>query len=1255
MPRPRFWHFAAFHAIIPFKPSRAFSRYNHRQIKTLKVRTTTGGIMIRNLTCQWIRRPFACSALLSFFAIVAGSAQTPPIPKSLVTEPINDSSLVTLTGNTLRSAQLGDDRGPAPGSLPAQRLMLILKRSPQQEIELRSFLQSVQDPKSSDFRRFLSPDEFGQRYGLSDADLAKVQGWLRSHGLSISKVNRGRTAIEFSGTVSQVEQTFHTPIHRFVISGAEHLANISDPQVPAALGQVVAGVSSLNDLKPRPHTVMGPSGKWNPELHRYVPELTVAINGSQYLFVGPGDAATIYDSPNSFNNRFASGQTVYDGTGVTIGIAGTTFLNDPGPSFYRTLFGIGMANSLLTIYDGNQTNLDSSADETEAILDTEVSGGLAPGATVAYYAAGDTEFQSGLFLAIYRAIDDNIVDILSVSYGNCEEALGAAGNAQILNAWEQAAAQGITVTVSSGDSGSAGCDNPNTETVATHGLAINGLASTPYNIAVGGTDFDILSNNFSTYVYAIDGSHYTSAISYIPENPWNDSTTSNGLLAANTPYKDASEATNIFAAGGGASSFGQGGQTGYSKPLWQQGFAPSNTDTVRDVPDVSLLSGNGLYGALWAICIGEDGDCSEGSNSTIHGVGGTSAAAPAFAGILAMVEQKEGASTRLGQANAVLYRLAQSNPSAFHQIITGNNSVYCSSGSLNCAANEFLSGYNAGSSYNMATGLGSVDVSNLVNDWAGDALTPTSTTLSLDKTSFPHGTNVSFGSGVNPAAATGNVAITTNYASQPQATGGVPPFLLTLSGGSASGSFSELPGGTYNVYANYGGDATYAGSTSQPVQVQVSPENSVLQFSVATVNSNETITSVAGQTIPLGSFVTLNAQPIGASQAGNPSPITNATGTILFNDSYAGGGLATGFNSFPLDSTGNAEANTAGFNAGAHSLTASYSGDLSYNASNAGPINFTVAMAPTIVTIKSSASSTIGASFQLTPMIANGLPSGAPNPTGLFTLTDTTNNTVLGSVGAYLGAVLEVYAPQLTAGNNNLVATYGGDPNYLSSSPSAPVVVNCIAGCGNGTGQTIGLSFGQVSSFTIVPGQSLTSVVSVLPGGGFTGAVNLTCSIAGQNSNDQKIPTCSFSPAQINVTSNQSVSSTLTIGSTAATTSALRFPPGGKSRPGQLYAAGGTVLATILLLGITPRRLRRRYLIALIAIFLSISWVTACGGGGSGATTGGGGGKGGGGGGGGGGTTIPGTSADSYTVTFHAADAATGTVTAQDYFNFTVN
>jgi subtilase family serine protease len=1187
---------------------------------------------------------------LASLATAVSFSQSPSAPQPLITRPVDEAALVSLRGNTHPFIQRAYDRGAAPQSMAANRLLLILKRSQQQENALQVYLQSVQDRNSPNFRAFLSPVEFGQRYGIADTDLQTVEAWLRGHGLTVARVSKGRTAIEFSGTAGQVQAAFHTSIHKYASSasgGTEHWANATDPQIPAALAPVIAGVASLNDFKPRPQAVKGPSGKWSASAHRFLPDLTIDINGSNYLFAGPGDAATIYNSPNQFNAHLPSGQAAYDGTGVTIGVVEDTYADFSDTLNYQSLFGLP-SNQESLVVDGNPFNFNADADDTEAVLDLEIAQALAPAANIIMYTAEDTTFQPGIFLAAYRAIDDNAVSILSLSFSGCEVDQGASGNLEILNAWEQAAAQGISVVVSTDDSGSAGCDDPDTETVATGGLAVNGLASTPYNIAVGGTDFDVLSSSFATYVGTTSGAHQTTALSYIPEDAWNNSTPNPGLLSANTPNVDATGHTNVVAGGGGVSSAGDwttGTPAGYAKPAWQQGFAPSATDGVRDLPDVSLLASNGTHHAIWAVC--GDSDC-QGTDPTISGIGGTSASAPAFAGILALVSQSLGASVRLGQADWVLYKLAATAPHAFHPTQTSNNSVYCSTGTPDCGPNNFLNGYNTAGAYSPATGLGSVDIIQLISHWDSTGPAATATSLTLNKTSFVHGTPVSVNVTVSPSAAAGNVAVTSNAGAQPGATSSPAAITLPLQAGSAATSYSQLPGGAYNVFANYGGNGSYAGSMSQGVPVTVTPEDSQVQFTADTILSNNRLSSLAGATVPLGTSTILDAAPIGKSQASSSQPITDATGTIFFGDTYSSlfGQCST---NVTLTSAGTAEAAFATCGAGAHSITAQYYGDLSYNQSVSAPINFTVLQAPTSISLTSDITTIAYGQVNITAKLADNVTAAGFYPINPISFTNTTNNTSLGTasalantcpsgIGVCVTSLLQLTPQQLLLGANAITATYPGDTNFAASAPSAPITITCTAGCSNGTGQTLFLDFGG-STGIVAPGGSLAFTVNVAENGGFAGAVNLTCSIKGKNAGDINLPTCSFNPTQVTLTSQGTVSSTLTIKTTAPITSTLAYPATNR------WLATTAAMACLLIFGLGGDR--RRCLLSAFVLLAALSGISACGGSSSGGTgtTGGGGGT----------HTIPGTTPDTYTVTFNAADAATGTLTAEDYFTIDVD
>ena len=1204
------------------------------------------------------RFPLWKGALLSLpIAIVLGvpgAAQTHSTAQPLITRPVDESSLVTLRGNVYPLARPQFDRGPAPASLGAQRELLVLKRSPGQEAKLQQYLASLEDKNSPNFHHFLTPEQFGQQYGPAPEDVAQIVSWLSGQGFSVNQVAKSNMAIEFSGSVNQVQTAFHTQIDRFVINGQEHVANVSNPRIPSELASVVAGVSPLNDFYPRPQAIHGPSGQWNAAEKRFVPQLTVSISSSPYLFVSPGDVATIYDAPTSLNTHLKAGQATYDGTGVTIGIATDGGVNLSDVQKYRALFKMP-ATQVSVIMDGNSPG---SGDDTESTLDAEIAGAIAPGAQITYYQAADTTFQSGVMLAILRAIDDNAVNILNVSYSACELSQGAAGNQAILNAWEQAAAQGIAVTVSSGDSGSAGCDNPDTQTVASHGFGVNALASTPYTVAVGGTDFDVLLNHFSTYASATNSGNYTSALSYIPEATWNNSPASNGSAASDQPNVDYNGNTNIAAGGGGASSAGlydTAGNVlgGYAKPLWQQQYETSagiTADKVRDVPDVSLFAANGMYGALWATC--GDNDCT-GSNPTITGIGGTSASAPAFAGVLALINQRVGATERLGQPNWVLYQLAKMHPEAFHQIGSGNNAVICASGTLNCAANGFLNGYDAAGSYNLATGLGSVDISSLVNDWTSVGKTQTTTALTLSATSFQHGQPIAIGIGVNPSGATGNVAITNDLSAR-GLFGSDSQISLPLSNGQAAGNWVAFPGGTYDVYANYGGDANYGGSISAPTQITVTPEGSILQLAV-TADVNGALTSAAGKTVTYGTYVSIDAQPIGKSQVSNPNPLKNATGTVSFTDTNANGAQGSGM----LDATGNAEFPLHSFGAGTHTVTASYWGDGSYNPSTSASVSFTVLKAGATASVTTNVNSIYSGFVIVTTAIRpNVVSSSAQLPNGTVTFTDATNGAVLEttgglnpvedpSTGAYYSTVaIDVQVSQLTLGANSIVATYNGDANYTASVASAPVAVACTAGCGNGTGQALTLSFGTSSPASAMraAGTTSTTPVSVGQSGGFSGDVILTCSVAGTKSGDINIPKCIFNPGTVTITNNQGGQSTLTVTTTAAGTTASAT-----ARDGGMWTAvrGGAMLACVFIFGI-PRRRRSlamlRIVLCAVAVGAVLGGMMGCGGGASNgsapaASS----------------DAATGTTPDSYTITFRAVDAKTGTLTAQDYFTITVN
>ncbi len=1194
-------------------------------------------------------------AVLSFCVPCAAAQNAVTPTPNRVPGPIDDNERVALKGNVHPLVQKQFDQGTAPGSTPTGRIILVLQRSTAQQRALTQYLNDLQSPASPAYHNWLTPAQYGDAYGISRSDLLSVQSWLETYGFKIEKVPAAHNVIEFSGTFGQVEAAFHTSIHKLSGNGETHFANVSDPQIPAALAPVIAGGGPLNDFHPKPTLVLGPESRYDPSTNRIVPDLTVNFRNGLNLLVDPADAAIIYDIPNSALNPSYSG-TTYDGTGVSIGSAGISDLTLADVANYRMAFlgeSPGAVNLPTVVVDGADPGLNSAGGE--ALGDTEISGGIAPKAKIYFYTAAFTDLSSGLLNAVFRALDDNTVSILSMSFGECEAALGTSGNQIILEASEQAAAQGITRTNSAGDGGSAGCDDFHTQSVATQGFAVNGLASTPYDIAVGGTDFDVLSSSFPSYANSSLGAppYYATALKYIPENPWNDSTSVNTTYSNNVAYKNGNGAGNIFAGSGGSSSV-------YAKPAFQAALTPS--DGYRDLPDVSLLSALGMYGAGWAICTDNvtDGVTTQTyagclktngqftSNTVFEGGGGTSLSAPAFAGMMALVAQAHGSPAdnyRLGQADVVLYQLAQSKYSTiFHDVTTGNNSVACASGTPDCGTNLFMTGYNAGPGYDLASGLGSVDVAAMVNNWTSVSLASTSTSLNMNGSTTPytgvHGHAVTFNVAVSPATATGVVAIVDNAA---EVNGGVQnngQLAIPISGGAGSAVYSGLPGGSYTVWARYGGDTANASSTSAMprINVTITPESSTTTLAI---NAYDSVTeqTIPGTSIPYGSYVFADAQITGTAERSTTQGV--ATGTVSFvnGNGTLGSAAVSSSNqaSWPtaVGWGGGLGANSGVLSPGSYQIVANYSGDPSYNPSSSKPVAFSVVPATTSFTNQQpSYSVASGQAVTVAFELATKWNPGAA-PTGTVSLN--VNNQVLGSTSNFglikggSGATLSEYASgsvtiqasQLSNGQNTVTVSYSGDSNYSASSSTINVV----------SGVAFTLSGG--GNILVSPGASSGNSIgiSLTPTNGFTGTVNLTCSVSTSLINPIDLPGCALTPASVSVTGTTVVSSTLTISTTAATGSALRQGP---FRFGGLTA----LLALMVWFGIPPRR--SGWLRMGIAVALAVSTgALGCGSGGSGSTSTGGGNSG----------TTPG----SYSVTVTGTDAATGKITAHATVNLAVD
>ncbi len=1024
------------------------------------------------------------AALIALIAVSPSSfgqeAQTiAAAPRPLITQALDEAQLTRLSGNTHPLARPQFDLGTAPASLPMQRMLLVLKRGLEQEAALERFMDDQQDKNSPSYHKWLTPEQFGQQFGPTDADLQTITAWLQSHGFQVGST-KGRTVLEFSGSASQVQEAFHTSIHKYIVNGEQHWANASDPSIPTALMPAVAGIASLNDFPRKP--MNAPAGvfkrdKQTGKIEAVNPEFTFpsgcvennSVQAACFYGVGPWDFATIYDVQPLWNAGV-------NGTGQTIAIVGESNINPQDVADFQSIFGLP-ANPPNIILNGPDPGLQP--DEGEADIDVQWSGAVAPKATIDFVVSQSTETTAGIDLSAVYIVENNLAPVMSESYGLCELGLGTAGN-QFYNAlWQQAAAQGITVFISSGDNGSAGCDDFGAQSPAPakYGLQVSGFASTPYNVAVGGTDFNDFSNPATYWSTTNNSTTQASALSYIPEVPWNSSCT-NAIFSTiglstnpETNCNDSRVIPNfvvpVGGSGGASACTTPSGSTpstcagGYVKPSWQTGTGVP-ADGKRDIPDVSLFASNGFLQSFYIVCQSDQTyfTCNLNLNSTVYyfrGFGGTSVSSPAFAGLMALVNQQYG---RQGNANYILYKLAAQQPTAFHDVTTGTIAMPCATGSPNCStttaghAYGVLTGYNAGVGYDLATGLGSVDANLLVTKWNSITLAPSTTTLnSLTPTTITHGQAVNFnvtvasqsGTGATP---TGQVSLIAQPTSSTQGIGG---FALNGSG-IASGSTEMLPGGTYSVTAHYPGDSTYAPSDSTGISVTVGKENSQPKAYLVTFNSNGTINNPNASTTVYGSSYLLRVDVDNAAgQLCSPVATTGATGCPSGTVTLTNNGNQLDAGTYALNSYGYVEDQTVQLPGGTDSIVAAYAGDASFNSSSAtAPI--TITPASTTTGNLSIYGEAVGQSANLTAYVNTTTDAAAPSGTVTFFA----NGRALNGTTAYSpssggpGHTAYLYANLITdtnafaaPGSYAITATYNGDANY-SGSTSAPTNTNVI-------------------------------------------------------------------------------------------------------------------------------------------------------------------------------------------------------------------
>ena len=767
--------------------------------------------------------PAALAAFLVGSSVAA--AQTPALaqPQARILAAIEESDSVKLTGNVHPVAATASVSRLVDQSIPMEHMILFLKGDATQEAQLAQFIAGQTNPSSPYYRHNLTPQDFGAQFGVATADLAKVKAWLQSHGFTVEATPTGNRAIVFSGTAGQVADAFQTEIHQYTVAGVNHYANVADPQIPAALAQIVGGVVKLHDFRHAAHIsktlALTPAQVANPQF---------TYGSSHYL--SPADYGLIYD----INPLYAAG---IKGSGQTIAVLARSNIYLSDMQSFRSNFGLPANNPQIVITNSDPGVLQGDSEETT--LDTEWSGAVAPAATVKVIVSASTNTADGIDLSALYAVNNNVAPIISLSYGSCEADMGTAELAFYNSLWQQAAAQGQTVLVSSGDSGAAGCYGGSSTSGS--GAAVNGLCTSPYSTCVGGTEF-VEGSNPGQYWLPGNSPVNGSAISYIPETVWNESGSNGG--------------SGLWAGGGGVSSV-------YGKPSWQSGPGVP-ADGKRDVPDVSLTaSGHDaylvyLYGSLNAIS-------------------GTSAAAPSFAGLMALVNQK--ANARQGLANSVLYPLAAKQAAGgaavFHDITTGNNSV------------PGVTGFSATAGYDRATGLGSVDANLLVNHWAdGSSAAPlslaaTSTTLSMKvsqtvQTTVTSSANAALKSAVVLTVTGVPAGLTATFASSTIASPGSGSVVLTVAAG------ASVTPGTYTLTVT----ATGGGQTAKlAISVAVLTPTFTLSTSVTSATAMAGgSAAVSVSSAPQNGFaatvaLSVSGLPTGVTGVFSPASLTGAAAT----------------------------------------------------------------------------------------------------------------------------------------------------------------------------------------------------------------------------------------------------------------------------------------------------------------------------------------------------------------------------------------
>jgi subtilase family serine protease len=1079
-------------------------------------------------------------------------------PDVRIAGPIDNTELVTLKGNVLPAANANNDRGAVSASLPMRGLVLVLSRSPEQQAAFDAYVQSEYDSSSPDFHQWLTPDEIGNRFGPSLTDIASITNWLSSQGFAVTGTSKDRMTITFSGTAGQVQTAFHTSIHNLSVNGVAHFANMTNPEIPAALAPVVVGIKQLHDFHPHPLHRVGSLVQYNPDLGGWQragtpvgsagvsglralasiasdssasnaaasgaqaahprPLFTSTSNGFVEDDVTPNDFATIYNVQPLWSSNIT-------GTGQKIAIVGTSNINLSDVSSYKSAFGLpaGSAPVIQAGVNGYNPGVCTSTSSTasctisdleENTLDVEVSGGVAPGAQVVLVTAGYNNANANLATndAIYDSaqwIENNIgvtsssvygAHTMSVSYGLCELFEGTSGNVSYYNLWQTAAAEGLAVFVASGDAGSPACDQGQdgygVPYAAQYGLGVSGVASTPFDTAVGGTDFSwckptiiqsgtnagnatgCAATNANTYWNSSNASNLSTAKGYVPEIPWNDS-------CENPIWASYLESIATYLGTNGVTTPEEA--CSYAEQTWYNTYVNYNAVIAGYVDTVG--SGGGQ------------------SNCVVNSTSGST----------------EGTCT-----------------SAATSVDTGANGTVSLSHD-GWAVPSWQTGV-AGTSGLTARAIPDVSF------FSGDGGLDSATLICLAAATSS-----------NQSCTSSNIATT------------------ALEIGGTSVASPEMAGVMALINQKWGNQGLPNKQLYQLAAMQT--------YSSCSAESVTTSSSCYFQSIDQGN----NAMPCNTGQVSEGGIVYDGNQQWSLTNTYTGAisPNCTAINSGDVIGTLISSGTTPAYNASAGYNMATGLGSLNVaNVVNNSSAWIVIGTAPAMVSVQ-PASTTITSDQSVSVNITVTGSSG--EPTGNVTLSGggyTSAATALSSGSATISIPVNTFT---SSGSVTLTANYSGDSVYEAASGTATLAVTYIPP------PTFSLSVPTQPTSISSPGGSSSATVKVTGANGYVGTVSLVCALQGNSTSTS--PTCTASGGSSVTLSSGTTSGNVTfaIGTTAAT--ARLIHPRGINGKGWLGADGGAVLAVLVFFVVPSRRRSWRALLGILVIFVVVGSISACGGG----------------------------------------------------------